>query len=153
MKYCSNCGKELPQESKFCANCGKNTEKSNKSAKKTNGACLAGFITSFFLSIIPIILGIIGISQVSKNADEDGKELAIAGIIISALKIITLGFLVALVVAFTKEWEPYESSTYIDRCSKAVCDCEPGTKNCECTYTDILENEYTIYCDVNFERA
>lgn len=153
MKYCSNCGKELSEGSKFCTNCGKSTEKVNKPMKKTNGACLAGFIASFFLTITPIILGIIGISQVNKNTDEDGKGLAIAGIIIAVLKVITIGSLIAFIMAFAKEWGAYEPSTYIDRCSKAICDCEPGTEDCECTYKDVLGNEYTIYCDVNFERA
>ena len=53
---------------------------------KMNTLALVGFILSFFISFVGLILCIIGLSQInSANGTQTGKGLAIAGIIIGAI--------------------------------------------------------------------
>jgi len=53
---------------------------------KMNTLALVGFILSFFISFVGLILCIIGLNQINgSNGMQTGKGLAIAGIIIGAL--------------------------------------------------------------------
>lgn len=53
---------------------------------KMNTLALVGFILSFFLSLIGLILCVIGLTQINgSNGTQKGKGLAIAGIIIGAI--------------------------------------------------------------------
>ena len=71
--------------------------------KRSNGMAIAGFITSLVnmficcgsISLISLILSIVGVVK-AKDCDGDGKGLAIAGVIISA--IMMLGWLVYVVL-------------------------------------------------------
>lgn len=65
--------------------------------QRYNGVAVAGFILSFFIALAGLICSIIGLKQ-TKERDEKGRGLAIAGIIISALSIVLS---LALVVAIT----------------------------------------------------
>ena len=60
--------------------------KTNKDFKQkpTNGMAIAGFVCSFFFQILGLIFSIIGLCQI-KNSGENGRGLAIAGIIISSV--------------------------------------------------------------------
>lgn len=59
-----------------------------------NGFAVAGFVCSFFTSIIGLVFSIIGLMQIKKRGGK-GKGLSIAGIIISAVK---LGVYLLLIV-------------------------------------------------------
>lgn len=62
-----------------------------------NGLAIAGFILSFFISLVGLILSVIALNQINKSGGtQKGKGLALAGIIISALGII--GFLLLLIL-------------------------------------------------------
>lgn len=101
-KFCGYCGSKLEDDK--CPKCDANEEKkvvkaepvNTTSGSKTNGLSVAGFVFSltgflFTLLAIPgLILSIIGLSQIKKTGEE-GKGLAIAGIIISS---IIIGFVV-----------------------------------------------------------
>lgn len=104
MKYCPNCGKEVMENSNFCNGCGKNLVENSSVAinnvqtntSNTNGVAIAGFVVSLVsvlccggTSFIGLILSIIGLVQ-SKKKEGNGKGLAIAGIIISAILLILL---------------------------------------------------------------
>jgi hypothetical protein len=53
---------------------------------KMNTLALVGFILSFFISLVGLILSIIGLNQINgANGTQTGKGLAIAGIIIGAI--------------------------------------------------------------------
>ena len=52
---------------------------------KYSGMCIAGFITSFFLTLIPFIFCIVGISECNKYHYR-GAGLGIAGLTITILK-------------------------------------------------------------------
>ena len=54
-----------------------------------NGMAIAGFVCSFLFSIVGLVLSIIGYNQ-TKKTGEKGKELALAGIIISGLSIVMI---------------------------------------------------------------
>lgn len=55
--------------------------------QRWNVWAIAGFIVSFFAGIIGIVLSVIGVVQVRRNR-EKGQGLAIAGIVIGALRVI-----------------------------------------------------------------
>lgn len=56
-------------------------------SNKTNGLAIASLITSFFISIVGIILGHIALSQI-KRTGEGGRGLAIAGLVIGYLGLV-----------------------------------------------------------------
>lgn len=56
-----------------------------------SGLCIAGFIVSFFSGIIGMILSVMGIRKCNKEGLR-GKGFGIAGITISAIKLIIIGF-------------------------------------------------------------
>lgn len=101
MKYCSHCGNELFDQAVVCPKCGNQVREFNYSTnsrqqtntttqptvKKTNTMCLAGFILSFIIPIVGLILSCIGKSQVAQSPEQDGETLAKAGIIISAVRL------------------------------------------------------------------
>lgn len=87
--YCKNCGSEVHEEAVVCTKCGvllkeiNNTKSSNES-ENTFG--LIGFILSFFIPVVGLILSIIGYKK-ARDGDAKYKSLALAGIIISAVSI------------------------------------------------------------------
>ena len=64
-------------------------------SKRTNTFALVGFILSFFAPLVGIVLSIIGLSD-SKKKNEGGQGLAVAGIIISIVRLL-LGILVIFI--------------------------------------------------------
>ena len=64
--------------------------------KRTNSICIVGFVLSFVSSTAGLVLSIIGLIQ-AKRVEEGGSALAIAGIVISTLKMI---FLVIFIFLF-----------------------------------------------------
>ncbi|MBP5678244.1 MAG: zinc-ribbon domain-containing protein [Bacilli bacterium] len=106
-KFCINCGKELGDTDKVCSQCGTpvdgaapaqaTTVVAPARAQKSNGLALAGFIVSLVstilccgsFNVISLILSIVGAVK-AKDCGGNGKGLAIAGIIISAIGLILL---------------------------------------------------------------
>lgn len=66
-------------------------------ATGTNGMAIAGFVLSFFCSLLGLIFSIIGLNQ-TKQRNQGGRGLAIAGIIISIVSI-----LIAIVVVANRK--------------------------------------------------
>lgn len=105
--FCPSCGNKLEDNSKFCPSCGKKIEEKNSvqdnkivsnnnvSTSKTNGFAVAGFIISLAsmllccgtLSWLSLIFSIIGTVNANKE-NGNGKGLAIAGIVISAISLV-----------------------------------------------------------------
>lgn len=127
-KFCGNCGNRLNEEDKKCGNCGativeeKNTAKvstpsssNNTSTTKTNAFAIAGFTVSMISwlccglpAIVGLILSIIGLVECNKK-EEEGKGLAIAGIIISAIITLVVGlcFFIGLFTGFYDSLSTY----------------------------------------------
>jgi len=61
-----------------------------------NVMAIVAFIASFFISILGIILGFIALSQI-KRTGEQGRGLALAGIIIGFVSLI-LGIIVGIII-------------------------------------------------------
>ena len=66
---------------------------------KTNTLALVGFILSFFLGFIGSIVCFIGLEEIKKSG-EQGKELAIAGIIIGLVPIVLALIVFILAIVF-----------------------------------------------------
>ena len=114
-KFCTNCGQEISEGYAFCEKCGTAVDGNGKAqaapqptvvvnnttapAKKSNGMAIAGFVTSLVnmllccgsISLISLILSIVGAVK-AKDCDGEGKGLAIAGIIISAIMMLIFVF-------------------------------------------------------------
>lgn len=61
-----------------------------------NGMAIAGFVCSFFVPVVGVVLSAIGLSRVKKNITSKGKGLAVAGLVISIV-----GIAVWLISLFT----------------------------------------------------
>ena len=68
---------------------------------KTSGLAIAGFILSFFFSLVGVILSIVALVQINKsNGTLTGKGFAIAGIIIGALSMVFTTIWIVIWIAF-----------------------------------------------------
>ena len=93
--FCKNCGKEINDNAVVCPHCGVQVGKVETSSDgKKNNMALIGFILSFFIAIAGLICSIIGYKR-AKEEGLDGKGMALAGIIISAIEI---GFAVIIYI-------------------------------------------------------
>jgi len=69
--------------------------------QKTNGIAIAALISSFFVSVLGIILGFVALNQI-KTSGEQGRGLALAGIIIGFVAVgITILIIILNVVLFS----------------------------------------------------
>ena len=101
MAFCTKCGKEISKDDKFCTSCGTRIDESDVITISTdlpqtntsgngndNGIAIAGFICAILgFNILGIILSAIGISNANKT-DGKNKGLAIAGVIISCIRLV-----------------------------------------------------------------
>lgn len=103
--FCAECGKEISEGLKFCPNCGRQVTKASgydmqaHSPMQTvpyNTMSIVGMVVSCISILINfwglvgmagLVLSIIGLQQV-KQRHENGKGLAVAGIIIGSISII-----------------------------------------------------------------
>jgi len=65
-------------------------------APKTNSMAIASLISSFFISLLGVILGHIALNQI-KNTGEGGRGLAIAGLVIGYIGIVS-GLIFGIIV-------------------------------------------------------
>ena len=113
-KFCISCGSELPENAVACPNCGamQNANQAQPqqvvvnnvpAQNKSNGLAIAGFVVSLVstllccgsFNVISLVLSIVGAVK-AKDYGGNGKGMAIAGIIISAIGLIILIALTAL---------------------------------------------------------
>ena len=87
--YCNNCGKEIDDNAVVCPHCGSATEKLSAATTPTakNSLALVGLILSFFITLAGLIVSIVALKR-SKQPEYagDGKGMAIAGIVVSAVE-------------------------------------------------------------------
>ena len=73
--------------------------------RSTNGYAIAALVTSLICcSPLGIIFGGVAISQINKNPNEDGKGLAIAGLVIGILGTL-IGFIFLILSLYTPFWD------------------------------------------------
>ena len=98
--------------------------------QKYNGLAIAGFICSFLVSLLGLILSIVGLNQIKKQGGK-GKGLAIAGIIISAAgMVIQVILVIALIVG---------GASYA---SKAIDELDDTLGE---THDDLTDGDYGLY--------
>ncbi len=89
--FCKNCGKEIDGNAVFCPHCGVAVRDLNQvtpQTTETNTLAIVGFILSFFIAIAGLVCSILG----KKRADElngNGREFAVAGIVISIVSLVS----------------------------------------------------------------
>ena len=86
--FCKNCGKEISDEAVICPNCGVPVQKEQAPVEQKNTIATVGLVLSFFVSVVGLILSIVGLKK-SAELNGAGKKVAIAGIVISAIEIVT----------------------------------------------------------------
>lgn len=92
--YCRNCGSQINDDAVICINCGVPTGK-KAPQKEQNVLALVGFVLSFFVQIAGLVCSIIAYRRCKEDPTLEGKNMALAGIIISAT-IIAVTVLVAI---------------------------------------------------------
>lgn len=107
--YCRNCGKETDDNAVICPHCGVRTYlgetfvRERISVEESNDMAIAGFVDSFFMPVLGLVFGGIGLSR-AKRRKGKGKGLSVAAIVISIvsffgyLSLALLCFLVWLAV-------------------------------------------------------
>ena len=70
----------------------------NERKEGTNGFAISGFVCSLVLfGLLGLIFSIIGLSQIEKNGQE-GKGLAIAGIVVSIVRLFFILFYILVAI-------------------------------------------------------
>ena len=107
--FCKNCGVKLEENARFCPNCGANQKEETvienrqaeytpeyKKAPSYNTMAIVGFVISlislflnFFglVGIAAVITSVIGLNKINTSY-ENGKALAIIGIVIGAASVL-----------------------------------------------------------------
>ncbi len=84
--FCKYCGKEVEEQAVICLNCGgllDETLKMKDEVVEKNGMAVAGFVCSFFLSVLGWVFGGIGLARSFKRKGK-GKGLSIAALAIAS---------------------------------------------------------------------
>jgi hypothetical protein len=126
--YCTKCGAQNPDDGKFCQKCGAALAQAPAPppppatapqpaaapsqppavTTRTSGLAVASLVLGIvgiflnFLSILAIIFGGVAIAQTSKNPNLKGKGMAIAGLILGI--IIVISWIAILVWAGSAFW-------------------------------------------------
>lgn len=147
---CKNCSVQYDTvEGMYCPNCGTLNNNIQAPSNQTNGFCIAGLILSFFSSILGLIFSLIGLNKIKKT-QEQGKGIAIAGIIISVIKLVAIVgmifFFLIFAVALSTELE--NETTFNSLCQKATyCEYDYSTDSYDCLYEDAYGDYQYISCD------
>ena len=110
MKYCKYCGYELTDDAINCPNCGRTVSNDSKNTttvyyvNESNGYAIAGFVLSFFIPLLGLIFGALGLSR-SKEIGGEGRGFAIGALIISGGYFIAGIISVIIAFAFTIKYQ------------------------------------------------
>ncbi len=93
--FCKNCGNQIDDNASVCIHCGaavREIQTQQQQPAQSNTLAIVGFVFAFLMPLIGLICSIIGLKK-SKELNDNGKGLAIAGIVISSIDL-----LIALIV-------------------------------------------------------
>lgn len=119
MKYCKDCGSEIPDDALFCPSCGRNVQNDGQQqnnagntysqygnnytrtpvypADKYSILSTLGFVFSFLEPLVGLILSIIAYNQAKTECSPKSQNFAKAGIIVSSVFLGIAVFTVVLV--------------------------------------------------------
>ena len=96
-RYCVKCGPLLSDNNNFCTKCGSSMVKDNSNEtnnKPTNVYAIIGLVCAFLVGpVFGTIFSIIGLIK-AKEMNDEGKTLAIIGLVISGIKFVCVIFLI-----------------------------------------------------------
>ena len=95
--YCKNCGKEIDNNAYVCPYCGFKTVETKP---ETNGMAIAGLVCAFFIPLLGLIFGCIGL-QKSKELGGEGRGMSIAAIVISVVWMVIAVLIIIITVIMT----------------------------------------------------
>ncbi len=99
--FCNNCGSQIDNNAVVCPHCGVATGNFNRTPAQaqntTNGMAIAGFVLSFFFSLLGLIFSILGLKKSAELGN--GRGLAIAGIIISCIELFVWILLIIIIAS------------------------------------------------------
>lgn len=84
MRYCIRCGRQILDHAVVCHHCG--CAQNTQNRDDTNGMAIAGFVCSFFMPLLGLIFGGIGLKKANETGK--GKGFSVAAIIISLVWIV-----------------------------------------------------------------
>lgn len=122
MKYCTHCGKEIPDEALFCPVCGTATGVSysavQQPVKKEELSILSivGFVFAFIGGLVGLICSCIAYKAAVKEGNEKTKSFSKAGIAVSAVNVgisILFWTLVIVLVFIDATYPDYYPPSYI----------------------------------------
>ena len=111
--FCKNCGTQMNDNAAFCPNCGAAANgqpaqpaqpqtQNNPVAQEGNSIAIVGFVFSFLIAIVGLICSIIGYNNAKKGAPYKG--LALAGIIISIVSMVTALIMTIVIYSYYASW-------------------------------------------------
>lgn len=129
--------------------------------RKTNKMAVVGFILSFFLGLLGLIFSIVALNQIKKTGEE-GKDFAIAGLVISIIGVVIffIGIFLTLFVLPTLQ-NSIKTQTICNNGAGYVIGKyrEPGYVSCTkvysdgtyvCDYYDSASGDtYSVICEDN----
>jgi uncharacterized membrane protein YvbJ len=88
INYSTDMLNQAPKDNYYQQSANSPVYNNNVSSDKNDGMCMASFILSLVgLGILPIIFGVIGLNNTSKNGTK-GRGFAIAGIVIGCVELV-----------------------------------------------------------------
>lgn len=104
--YCKHCGNQIEEGSVFCAHCGQKVQEttietsiqpnqtiettsttSTKSENPAQTTAIIGFVLAFFVSIAGLIVSSIALKKYSTQENQEGRGLAVAGLVVSIVSV------------------------------------------------------------------
>lgn len=116
MKYCRDCGSEIPDDAVFCPSCGRSVQDGANQGNNTyyNGynnppyyedkystLSIIGFVLSFFIAIGGLIVSIIALNEAKATGSVKSRNFAKAGIVISSVEIALYVLIIIISVIVT----------------------------------------------------
>lgn len=89
--FCSNCGKEIPDEAVVCVHCGTQVKRIQVQTKDEAPASIGMKIVSFLIPLVGLIIYCVNISSAPNKAKECGIA-AIIGFFVGAIMFASMGY-------------------------------------------------------------
>ena len=156
MNYCKNCGNQITPGNNFCVSCGspvdgvQQPDYNQPVQQEQNGFAIAGLICSIVVgSITGLIFSIIGLNK-AKKQNGNGKGLAIAGIVISAIRLAIFAIVIFGTMYSALAWPATKQSILRSaHCSEAFECKDNNDGTLSCVYLDEYSIRQPITCPSN----